>query len=458
MKKKHLISSVRVVDPCTEEWNKMVGGDRVRFCTHCAKDVTDLSTMTEREAMSLVRESGGRLCIRYIEHPETRAPMFAEHLVHISRRAPRMAAGVIAASMSLSTLAYAQGGGELQRKAAVARAGAERSTPLATPTASPELPAPHGSIWGTITDENDAVIPAASVALLDKDGKELAQATTGYDGVYRLEQVPTGRYQLVATAAHFRKQIAFFGVTDADKRIETLRLAVEPNIVTMGVVAISSTITTLVEPLNPLTIAVADEDTDEVRDLIAAGEDVDRANPDGSTPLFVAVRSGNLEIVRLLIDFGADVNARNDAEETALMLLDEDSPLEMVELLIRRGARLDSVAEDGDTALIRAANGAKPEVLQALIDAGAALDVRNKLGITALMNAANDDDLENVRVLLLAGADVNIRDEDGDNAWDYAADEDVENLLVSHGVELDPEDLEGHVDDDTETDDEPEDN
>ncbi len=473
MKKKRYVETLSVKTPCTEEWDRMAGTDQVRFCSHCSKNVNDLSSMTRAEAMRLVRRSKGRLCVRYMKHPTTGAPIHAEQLIQISRRAPRMAAGVMAASMSLSAIAYAQGGVGSTKIERSTQPGIERSllpVPVKEPavpvsengapsaTTMSDAPETHGSVWGTITDDNGAVIPGATVVLLDKRGNELTKAVTDSDGVYRLQQVPLGRYQLVAAAEHFRKQIALIGVTAANERIETLTLAVRPTMVTMGVVAIMPTTLQLVEPDNPLTIAVADEDLEKVRDLIAAGEDVNHADEDGSTPLFAAVRSGNLEMVRLLIDFGAKVNVLNEEKETALMRLDEDSPVELVELLIRSGAKVNLVADNGDTALIRAAKGAQPEVLKALIDAGAELDVRNKEGVTALMNAADDENLENVRLLVLAGADVNIRDEDGDNAWDYTAEEEIESFLVSHGVVLDPEDLDGQTADDPETDEEPEDN
>src|SRR6185503_3165029 len=109
MKKKRHIQTARVENPCIQEWSEMIGNDQVRFCTHCAKSVNNLSAMTRKDAMRLVRQSNGQLCIRYIKHPEKNAPVFADQLIQISRRVPRVAAGVMSASLSLSTLAYAQG-------------------------------------------------------------------------------------------------------------------------------------------------------------------------------------------------------------------------------------------------------------------------------------------------------------------------------------------------------------
>src|SRR6187399_1951348 len=101
MSKKSFIDRIKVKDPCTQDWETMRGNESVRFCDHCVKSVTDLSTMTRKLAMKMVRESNGRVCIRYIEDPHTKKPVFADRFVHLTRSAPSLAAGVMSASMSL---------------------------------------------------------------------------------------------------------------------------------------------------------------------------------------------------------------------------------------------------------------------------------------------------------------------------------------------------------------------
>src|SRR6266700_2768288 len=108
MSKKSVLESMKVDKPCSAEWNEMAGNDQVRFCGHCAKNDNDISEMTRKEAVRLVRRSNGSLCIRYYIDPVTRRPMFLENFIQISRRAPRLAAGVISASLSLAAMSYAQ--------------------------------------------------------------------------------------------------------------------------------------------------------------------------------------------------------------------------------------------------------------------------------------------------------------------------------------------------------------
>src|SRR4030095_8872297 len=108
MQKKSFVDSIRVANPCSEEWDQMTGNDRVRFCSHCAKDVNNISEMTPKEAVRLARASNGNICIRYKYDPVTKAPIFADRLHQISRRAPVLASGAMAASIAFSYTAFAQ--------------------------------------------------------------------------------------------------------------------------------------------------------------------------------------------------------------------------------------------------------------------------------------------------------------------------------------------------------------
>lgn len=60
MSKKKLIDAIEVKNPCSESWEDMRGTASIRFCSHCAHSVNNLSGMTRKEAMRLVRRSEGR--------------------------------------------------------------------------------------------------------------------------------------------------------------------------------------------------------------------------------------------------------------------------------------------------------------------------------------------------------------------------------------------------------------
>jgi len=53
---------LQVVAPCNEDWDKMPGGDDIRFCGKCRQNVYNLSALTESQARELVQ---GRVCVRF---------------------------------------------------------------------------------------------------------------------------------------------------------------------------------------------------------------------------------------------------------------------------------------------------------------------------------------------------------------------------------------------------------
>lgn len=60
-----MLDDVRVASPCSEDWSKMSGDDRARFCGKCEKNVYDLSAMTRAEAEAFLARAEGRVCVRF---------------------------------------------------------------------------------------------------------------------------------------------------------------------------------------------------------------------------------------------------------------------------------------------------------------------------------------------------------------------------------------------------------
>jgi hypothetical protein len=65
-----LVDSVKVASPCGASWDDMVGGDRVRFCESCKKNVYNLSAMDRDEAEGLLEEMGESICVRFYQRPD----------------------------------------------------------------------------------------------------------------------------------------------------------------------------------------------------------------------------------------------------------------------------------------------------------------------------------------------------------------------------------------------------
>jgi ankyrin repeat protein len=156
-----------------------------------------------------------------------------------------------------------------------------------------------------------------------------------------------------------------------------------------------------------------------VKQLIAAGANVNARDKSGSTALLDASLLKHVSCVKALIAAGADVNAKDTGSQgqTPLMLASLYYEPDVLRSLI--GAHADVNAKDvnGFTALLYASD---PACIKDLAAAGADVDAQSEDGMTALMNVVTTAKLECVRALLAAGANVNLKDAKGKTALDYA--------------------------------------
>lgn len=444
MSKRRNAVTVKVTSPCNEDWNAMIGDDLMRFCSHCAKHVNDISRLRRKDALRLVKRSQGNVCVRYAVDPRTGGPVFADSLYQITRRAPALAAGVVGASLGLTTAAYAQGNARVTARDAERTETAAPSS-AAKPDAAPEQKS-VGRIIGTVFDPVGAVVPGVSISVRNTNTNAMTTVSTGEDGTFAFDRLPAGRYSLTTKKlpGFEERSIRVLEVYDGGETLEMITLEPEVRQI-MGAVAFSREVVYR----NPLMLAVENEEIEEVLALLGGGASPNEAESDGRTPIFAAVESAEIEIVRALITFGADLNYRDEKKRTPIMVLDDEASVELVDLLLGSGAKIDASDEDERTVLMWAAENATAEVVKLFIEAKADVNARDKKGWTALMLAAYEDDIEKVRALLLAGAEVNAKNEDGETAWDQTTDEEVEALLVSFGAIVDDDD----VDDAEETDD-----
>ncbi|MGH9820012.1 MAG: hypothetical protein ACRD43_07560 [Pyrinomonadaceae bacterium] len=59
------LNNIRIASPCSANWTEMFGNERKRFCGECKLNVYNLSGMSAQDAEDLVRNSEGRLCVRF---------------------------------------------------------------------------------------------------------------------------------------------------------------------------------------------------------------------------------------------------------------------------------------------------------------------------------------------------------------------------------------------------------
>ncbi|MGD2168578.1 MAG: ankyrin repeat domain-containing protein, partial [Gammaproteobacteria bacterium] len=176
--------------------------------------------------------------------------------------------------------------------------------------------------------------------------------------------------------------------------------------------------------LTPLMFAAREGCADCARLLVAAGANVDLADPKNVTPLFLAIDNLHFDTAKVLIEAGANPNKWDWTGRTPLysavdvntlprggrpdrFSTDSTSSLEIMRLLLEAGANpnaqlrmyplwrhigddrgCDLMLTTGATALLRAAKTFDVEAMRLLIEYEALIDLPNEGGITPLMAAA----------------------------------------------------------------------
>ena len=100
---------------------------------------------------------------------------------------------------------------------------------------------------------------------------------------------------------------------------------------------------------------------------------------DFNAVLLEAAENGNVDEVRDLLAAGANVNTINEYSVTPLMLAARGGVRE-VEILIDAGARLDEKDNNGSTALFHAAAWGNAAAVNLLLEAEADVNARNRYG------------------------------------------------------------------------------
>ncbi len=101
---------IRVALPCSADWERMRGDDRVRFCDQCNLNVYNFSAMTEVEVLRTISQREGRICGRFYQRADgtmltKNCPVgFRAHI----RRVSRIAGAALSAAMSLGATVFAQ--------------------------------------------------------------------------------------------------------------------------------------------------------------------------------------------------------------------------------------------------------------------------------------------------------------------------------------------------------------
>jgi uncharacterized protein len=181
--------------------------------------------------------------------------------------------------------------------------------------------------------------------------------------------------------------------------------------------------------------AVAEGNLEQVKELIAAGADLEERDAHARTPLLVAAHLSHDEVAKVLLEAGANPNALDEQRYDLITIAAVNNDVEMIKVGLEYGADPNNITSPYDgTALIAAAHLGHVETVQTLIDAGAPLDHVNNLGWTALIEAivlgdGGERHTAVVKALVEAGATINLADRNGKTPLALAMDRSYEEMI-----------------------------
>jgi ankyrin repeat protein len=144
--------------------------------------------------------------------------------------------------------------------------------------------------------------------------------------------------------------------------------------------------------------------------MIAAGADVNQAQPDGTTPLQWAAYRVDRELLNALLKKGARANVVNRYGASPLAEAVRVANAELVGMLLEAGADANVANEDGQTALMLAARTGNVAVADLLVRQGADVNRRERFkDQSAVMWAAGEGQADMVAFLVSKGADLSVR-------------------------------------------------
>ncbi|KAH9148603.1 hypothetical protein AeRB84_008085, partial [Aphanomyces euteiches] len=182
---------------------------------------------------------------------------------------------------------------------------------------------------------------------------------------------------------------------------------------------------------------------DLVKELLAQGASIDKADKDGQTPLYVASGKGHLYIVKELCVLGAAINVRDKDGCTPLHGASRNGHFDVVKELLARGAATRTRDKDGNTPLYWASHNGHFKVVEQLLIYDAIVDIASWDGRTPLYMASGNGHLKVVEELLNHGADLDKK------AWDHSTSLHVAlwhghfpvvKLLVDRGISINKSD------------------
>ena len=190
--------------------------------------------------------------------------------------------------------------------------------------------------------------------------------------------------------------------------------------------------------------AITDEDEDSGLEKLTAvleggfGVNTPNTTNNNKTPLHYACENdatGDGEIVKELLQvWKANVNVQDDNGWSPLHYACSSGEQHIVQILLEGGATVDIVDNKGSTPLLTACCTEEGVVslstIDDLLEAGADVNAQNAIGRTPLQSATIFGNAEIVKRLLEAGADASLGDDEGATPFDFASEDDNDELMT----------------------------
>lgn len=179
----------------------------------------------------------------------------------------------------------------------------------------------------------------------------------------------------------------------------------------LGILLCIFTATNLRSQEPSLSGKIMDNDINSVKEMIAAGADINKKDSNGYTSLMTACHYNRLEIAKLLVSAGAELNVQEkNYGYTPLILACQYKYHDLAKYLISEGADINIQGKDGATALMAAASNSR-EIVELLLSKGADISTRMTDGTGVFTQCITgiywqSVPIELAETLLAKGADV----------------------------------------------------
>jgi len=205
---------IHVATPCTADWERMTGDNRVRHCAQCNLNVYNFAEMTSREIQRLVAASKGeRLCGRLYRRADgtilTRdCPIGVKARI---RRVSRRVEAALSAAMSVG-LATAQ-------------------TQQREPSSLVQIQQAEAGIHLVVVDASGAVISEAQALVTNPAGERIAERTANESGQIRFPGLIPGSYVVTVRSRGFEPSKLTVAIPPRQIVDVNVRLQIGPTVV-----------------------------------------------------------------------------------------------------------------------------------------------------------------------------------------------------------------------------------